>query len=77
MGTHNLKWKSTNEHMLKAKENKWVLRRDLKTDKEGSILSWTGKLFLIRGPTTEKTRSLTNRVNKSYIYLKYESFVAS
>ncbi len=40
MGTHNLKqkWKSTNEHMLKAKENKWVLRRDLKTDKEGAIL---------------------------------------
>ncbi len=43
--------------MLKAKENKWVLRRALKTDKEGAILSCTGKLFHNRGPTTEKARS--------------------
>ncbi len=43
--------------MLKAKENKLVLRRILKTGKEGAILSCTGKLLHSRGPTTEKAWS--------------------
>ncbi len=60
MGTHNLKqiWKSTHviTHVESYKENKWELRRDLETDKEGGHSSCTGKPFLHRGPTTEKTR---------------------
>lgn len=28
-------WKSTDQYLLRAKENKWDLSRDLKTDKEG------------------------------------------
>lgn len=65
----------SNITILNAKENKWVFRRDLKTDKEGANLRCFGKLFQNLGPTTEKALSSLLDIccklrNKRSVFLK-------
>ena len=43
--------------VLKAKEKRWVLRRDLKTDREEACLMWRGRSFQSFGAATAKARS--------------------
>ena len=46
-----------NQTVLKAMEKRWVLRKDLKTPKEGADLIRRGRLFHNLGPATEKALS--------------------
>ncbi len=43
--------------LAKAKEDKWVFKRDLKTDKDGAALRCAGRLFHDLEPITEKAPS--------------------